>query len=73
LREVIVEAFLLASDNLEDGQNYYAYQRTSDSRFQMIEFDFDECFALDTNMDRNVFQFNSRNIMVKRLLLDCII
>jgi hypothetical protein len=98
LKQMVVESFMLASDNLASGQNYYVYNRVESSsssknknksksnsliqsssssssfsssptlEWQIIEFDFDECFAIDSDTglledgaDSNVFDFFVRD------------
>ena len=67
LKQMVIESFMLASDNLASGQNYYAYNRVTDKseptlEWQIIEFDFDECFYFDQatgqpEVNPNVFSF----------------
>jgi len=60
LREMMVEAFLLSSDSLEGGWNNYAHHLNY-KWWQIIDFDFDEIFAADGDMNPNVFDFHTRN------------
>jgi hypothetical protein len=98
LKQMVVESFMLASDNLASGANYYTYhreeapsdqvsskkQRNNSSepanQWQIIEFDFDECFAFnnitgEAEEDTNVFSFfdegpqdSNRNTLLYRML-----
>jgi spore coat protein CotH len=76
LRQMMVESFMLASDNLASGANYYTYHRTSapTAQWEVIEFDFDECFDFNDGKNQNIFQFFSDkstselNPMVNRIL-----
>jgi len=67
LRNMVVESFMLATDNLASGANYYAYELTNgEGKWQIIEFDFDECFNIDVetgepiDANQNVFKFFAR-------------
>ena len=52
LKQMVVESFMLSSDNLASGNNYYLYNRVDSKgqptlEWQVIEFDFDESFVFD--------------------------
>ena len=81
LKQMVVESFMLASDNLASGANYYTYHNCDDKNlWSLIEFDFDECFKFDPitklaeEMTENVFEFfddddvEERNPVVMRIL-----
>lgn len=86
LKQMVVESFMLSSDNLSSGQNYYTYNRADDQgratlEWQVIEFDFDECFAFDRatglpeSQEPNVFAYfvlpetsSEHNPLLSRLL-----
>lgn len=58
LKQMIVESFLIAEDNFEDGQNFYTYHHdssTNKNKWSIIEFDFDECFSEDNSVNQSVF------------------
>lgn len=61
LRAMIVESFMLGSDNSASGANYFTYHRSSSSgdasaknKWVLFDADFDECFAYD--VDSNAFE-----------------
>ena len=90
LKQMTVESFMLASDNLASGNNYYFYHlqdnddNNNNNKWQLIEFDFDECFSfsnnsqsgkLTPNENPNVFTFfykdptdDERNPLLYKLL-----
>lgn len=69
LKQMVVESFMMARDNLRSSNNYYFYHRNDPPlQWQLIEFDFDECFLFydtgepvdsDANhpADTNVFTY----------------
>ena len=71
IRAMVVESFMLGSDNSASGANFYTYHRSgsSSSKDQWILFDadFDECFAFDpvtnepTEADPDIIRFFSYN------------
>lgn len=68
LKQMVVESFMLATDNLESGQNYYVYHLQSSStpnKWQLIYFDFDECFSWnfatgESEMSLDILQYYLR-------------
>lgn len=64
LRLMVVESFLLSTDNTASGNNFYFYHSTEDStpdQMSLITYDFDDSFKFDENnqpkADYNVFTF----------------
>ncbi len=51
IRAMIVESFMVGSDNSASGANFYTYHRsgssTSKDQWVLFDADFDECFAFD--------------------------
>jgi hypothetical protein len=48
LKNMVVESFMIAHDNLASGNNFYAYDLEGKKKWQIIEYDFDESFLYDS-------------------------
>jgi hypothetical protein len=65
LKQMIVESFLMAEDNFEDGQNFYTYHHDSSinkKKWSIIEFDFDECFKKDNSVNNSIWDFFANHL-----------
>jgi hypothetical protein len=65
LRSMVVESFLLSSDNFAGGNNFYVYHQTDEAvknQMTMFSYDFESVFIFDKNTNEprqewDIFQF----------------
>jgi hypothetical protein len=77
LRMLTIESFMLATDNIASGNNYFLYHKSNDknqsinpyslSQWIFVTFDYDECLSIDDNLIPNeittdIFLFFDKSI-----------